>query len=141
MASIRTLLVGSVFLLAFDKGQGGGDGNFCSKVSDDWSTMKEKIESLESESEAVAQLNTNLQSLSSRMNDLEAKGRCVVTGFPRTRWPGDRTLGRVLRESGSGTMSSCIGRASLARENEAGGSWGQQVHILHVNTSKRVHVL
>ena len=26
-----------------------------------------------------------------------------------------------------------IGRASLARENEAGGSWGQEVHILHVN--------
>ena len=26
-----------------------------------------------------------------------------------------------------------IGPASLARENEAGGSWGQEVHILHVN--------
>ena len=26
-----------------------------------------------------------------------------------------------------------IGRAGLARENEAGGSWGQEVHILHVN--------
>ena len=26
-----------------------------------------------------------------------------------------------------------IGHASLARENEAGGSWGQEVHILHVN--------
>ena len=26
-----------------------------------------------------------------------------------------------------------IGRVSLARENEAGGSWGQEVHILHVN--------
>ena len=26
-----------------------------------------------------------------------------------------------------------IGRASLARENEAAGSWGQEVHILHVN--------
>ena len=26
-----------------------------------------------------------------------------------------------------------IGRASLARENEAGCSWGQEVHILHVN--------
>ena len=26
-----------------------------------------------------------------------------------------------------------IGRASLARENEAGGIWGQKVHILHVN--------
>ena len=25
-----------------------------------------------------------------------------------------------------------IGRVSLARENEAGGSWGQEVHILHV---------
>ena len=26
-----------------------------------------------------------------------------------------------------------IGRASLARENDAGGSWGQEVHILPVN--------
>ena len=26
-----------------------------------------------------------------------------------------------------------LGRASLARENEAGGSWGQEVHLLHVN--------
>ena len=26
-----------------------------------------------------------------------------------------------------------IGRVSLARENEAAGSWGQEVHILHVN--------
>ena len=26
-----------------------------------------------------------------------------------------------------------IGCASLARENEVGGSWGQKVHILHVN--------
>ena len=26
-----------------------------------------------------------------------------------------------------------IGRVRLARENEAGGSWGQEVHILHVN--------
>ena len=24
-------------------------------------------------------------------------------------------------------------RVSLARENEAGGSWGQEIHILHVN--------
>ncbi len=28
---------------------------------------------------------------------------------------------------------STIGPASLARENEAGGSWGQEVHLLHVN--------
>ena len=27
-----------------------------------------------------------------------------------------------------------IGRASLVRENEAGGSWGQEVNILHVKT-------
>ena len=26
-----------------------------------------------------------------------------------------------------------IGRVSLARENEAGGSWEHQIHILHVN--------
>ena len=30
-------------------------------------------------------------------------------------------------------MSVEIGHVSLARENEAGGSWGQEVHILHVN--------
>ena len=30
-------------------------------------------------------------------------------------------------------LPELIGRASLARENEAGGSWGQEVHILHVN--------
>ena len=30
-------------------------------------------------------------------------------------------------------MGLTIGRASLARENEAGGSWGQEVHIIHVN--------
>ena len=46
-----------------------------------------------------------------------------------------------LVESGTTTAArrshcswlSVIGRASLARENEAGGSWGQEVHILHVN--------
>ena len=27
-----------------------------------------------------------------------------------------------------------IGRVSLARENEAGGSWGQEVHIVHVTS-------
>ena len=26
-----------------------------------------------------------------------------------------------------------IGRVSLACENEAGGIWGQEIHILHVN--------
>ena len=26
-----------------------------------------------------------------------------------------------------------IGPVGLARKNEAGGSWGQEVHILHVN--------
>ena len=31
-------------------------------------------------------------------------------------------------------LYSLIGRASLAGENEAGGSWGQEVHILHINT-------
>ena len=29
--------------------------------------------------------------------------------------------------------SKPMGRASLPRENEAGGSWGQEDHILHVN--------
>ena len=26
-----------------------------------------------------------------------------------------------------------IGHVSLARENDAGDNWGQEVHILHVN--------
>ena len=26
-----------------------------------------------------------------------------------------------------------IGRVNFARENEVGGCWGQEVHILHVN--------
>ena len=26
-----------------------------------------------------------------------------------------------------------IGRVSLARQNEAGGSWGQDIYVLHVN--------
>ena len=36
-------------------------------------------------------------------------------------------------QAGHGVSVHSIGRASLARENEAGGSWGQEVHILHVN--------
>ena len=45
-------------------------------------------------------------------------------------------------ESGSKTGSTpihwmycslAIGPVSLARENEAGDNWGQDVHILHVN--------
>ena len=36
------------------------------------------------------------------------------------------------KESDS-TYKQSIGRVSLARENKAGGSWGQEVHILHVN--------
>ena len=35
--------------------------------------------------------------------------------------------------SGATTNRGTIGPASLARENEAGGSWGQEIHILHVN--------
>ena len=30
-------------------------------------------------------------------------------------------------------LDYAIGPASLVRENEAGGSWGQEVYILHVN--------
>ena len=30
-------------------------------------------------------------------------------------------------------LFSDTGRERLARENEAGGSWGQEVHILHVD--------
>jgi len=83
MVSVQSLLVGSVLLLAFGRSHAVAEDNFCSKVSGDWSTMKDKIESLKSESEAVAQLNTNLQSLNTRMNDLEAKGRCVIAGCRR----------------------------------------------------------
>ena len=37
------------------------------------------------------------------------------------------------REHSSTEYLIVIGCVSLARENEAGGSWGQEVHILHVN--------
>ena len=33
-----------------------------------------------------------------------------------------------------------LGRVSLVRENEAGGSWGQEVHILNVNVQDFVFV-
>ena len=40
----------------------------------------------------------------------------------------------LLKELGEvPCVTSPIGRASLARENEAVGSWGQEVHILLVN--------
>ena len=40
----------------------------------------------------------------------------------------------VLQRNVIGHPDLCvIGRVSLARENEAGGSWVQKVHILHVN--------
>ncbi len=61
--------------------------------------MKEKIESLKSESEAVAQLTTKLQVLDSRMDDLEAKGRCVAAGFHRTRWSRERTTETMSKGS------------------------------------------
>ena len=52
------------------------------------------------------------------------------------RYP-DYLIGEVTQPSESRLNETRrvanIGRASLARENEAGGSWGQEVHILHVN--------
>ena len=42
-------------------------------------------------------------------------------------------INRISRWGYASKSSSSIGRASLARENEAGDSWGQEVHILHVN--------
>ena len=52
-------------------------------------------------------------------------------------WRG-QTFTKVNQETGSLHLNTeendiPIGRVSLARENEAGGSWGQEVHILHVN--------
>ena len=41
-------------------------------------------------------------------------------------------FGKYKRPVGTCELEG-IGRVSLARENEAGGSWGQKVHILHVN--------
>ena len=38
-----------------------------------------------------------------------------------------------IRKKYDARLLKIIGRVSLARENEAGGSWGQKVHILHVN--------
>ena len=47
---------------------------------------------------------------------------------------GTQVTGSLLKVAGihnEGNYTT-IGRVSLARENEAGGSWGQKVHILHV---------
>ena len=38
-----------------------------------------------------------------------------------------------LRHAAESCDFANIGRVSLARENEAGGSWGQEIHILDVN--------
>ena len=38
-----------------------------------------------------------------------------------------------IASASTNKRQSVIGRASLARENEAGVSWGQEVHILDVN--------
>ena len=46
---------------------------------------------------------------------------------------GGETLKKLKNDTKLEHRLSKIGRASLARENEAGGSWGQEVHILHVN--------
>ena len=40
---------------------------------------------------------------------------------------------RTFCRSFSASAFRYIGRVSLARENEAAGSWGQEIHILHVN--------
>ena len=41
----------------------------------------------------------------------------------------ERSISKIVRIC----FNFIIGRASLARENEVGDSWGQEVHILHVN--------
>ena len=43
--------------------------------------MKSHIESLKSESEAVGQLNTDVQALTTRLANLEAQGKFVVARF------------------------------------------------------------
>ena len=37
------------------------------------------------------------------------------------------------RSSGAHLLEITIARVSLARKREAGGSWGQEIHILHVD--------
>ena len=41
--------------------------------------------------------------------------------------------GMVNAGEGGRETNKNIERVSLARENEAGGNWGQEVHILQVN--------
>ena len=55
------------------------------------------------------------------------QGNRQTTGLG-TSWRDARMLQTILL-----LRVLLIGRASLACENEAGGSWGQEVHILHVN--------
>ena len=55
-----------------------------------------------------------------------------IDGVGRGR--GGERIGHVIvADEGDMIGSYLIGRASLARENEVGDSWGQEVHILHVN--------
>ena len=58
---------------------------------------------------------------------------------PRQATKAEQTTEQTVKDTETTTAATdtcedgAIGRVSLARENEAGGSWGQKVHILHVN--------
>ena len=55
--------------------------------------------------------------------------RCYIRPTKRT----SSRIHFVSRDVYYVSAEGFIGRANLARGNEAGGSWGQHVHILHVN--------
>ena len=72
-------------------------------------------------------------SLGSRINDTgpSGVGYFIPPGLVRFGQP--ISLTGVMRCIVGKAILRPIGRVSLTRENEAGGSWGQVVHILHVN--------
>ena len=64
-------------------------------------------------------------------------GMCHVSWYDATslayRWQIYWKQIKKILANAISAIQMRIGRVSLARENEAGGSWGHKVHILHVN--------
>ena len=77
MSSTRYFVL-SALLLTLGLRSAAADGNFCSKVADDWSKMKTQIESLRDNSAAVEQLKTDLRSLTAEVNNLKEKRKFAL---------------------------------------------------------------
>ena len=79
MSSAWYFFIGSALLVALSlrPATAAADDNFCSKVADEWATLKTHIESLHDSSAAVEQLKTDLQSLTAEVNSLKEKRECL----------------------------------------------------------------